>query len=247
MFQNVCFVNFRGHFVSNFNPKRCGRGRGHTSAAYKINCHFSGKDPNVFNVLDISKNDLGKSLVNYFSAIFVLDRFLRIFEKSIFFQNFDNKIFNFISNVNIWCQRNSFEVLHARLAQKLTNAKFLSMIFLSLPSVRPQYCILQKTFHISRWGQNLSTFALSSWNNLIQSFEFWLFLVQRRSRGNTLHRNKWKMLHNCLLINYSKEQYDAYHASHVCFTTFLCMDVISAKQVCLLFWYRITIVAFMDF
>ena len=45
------------------------------------------------------------------------------------------KILIFISNMNYWCSEDSFEVLHASLAQKLTNPKFLPMIFLFLPSV----------------------------------------------------------------------------------------------------------------
>ena len=48
---------------------------------------------------------------------------------SIFFKTLINKTSNFRSNLNYWSSGNFFEVLHASLAQKLTNLEFLTMIF----------------------------------------------------------------------------------------------------------------------
>ena len=63
-------------------------------------------------------------------------RFLRrISEKSISYKILIIKTSNFIPNMNYRCSEDSFEVLHAFLAQKLTNVKFSPMIFLFLPSV----------------------------------------------------------------------------------------------------------------
>ena len=49
--------------------------------------------------------------------------------KWIFFKIFIVKPSDFTSNLNYWYSENFFEVLHASLAQKLTNLEFLSMIF----------------------------------------------------------------------------------------------------------------------
>ena len=61
-------------------------------------------------------------------------KFLRqILEKWISFKLLMNKTSDFISNLNYWCSENSFEVLHVSPTQKLRNADFSPLIFLTLP------------------------------------------------------------------------------------------------------------------
>ena len=121
---------------------RGGGGGGNTPAAKEIGCHFSENDSNVLKLPDFFKNDDEPRLKESFVCISWMTvnkigrvcqkptKILRrISKKSIFFIILINKPSNFWSILNHGGSGNFFEVLHASLAQKLTNLEFSTMIF----------------------------------------------------------------------------------------------------------------------
>ena len=87
-----------------------------------------------WNFLTFSKIMLGQGWKSHFEHILIdcpengpsLTKTYKFFDTKIinfdfFFKILINKTFNFRSNLNYWCSEDFFEVLHASLAQKLTN------------------------------------------------------------------------------------------------------------------------------